>query len=90
MKQIIKRFIAIFIGIFIAIFISVPMVMSFGSFFMTPIILIFLTCSKIDKWLTGRSLACTENDQDALLAAFFFTFGGVALGLNFVIERWNK
>jgi hypothetical protein len=90
MKQIIKRFIAINIGIVIAIFFTAFPIIGFGVFFLTPILLACLAYSKADKWLTGRSLSHTNDDRMMLEIAFICTFGGIAYGVRFVMERWNK
>jgi hypothetical protein len=90
MKQIIKRFIAILIGIVIAVSFTAFPIIGFGVFFLTPILLACLAYSKTDKWLTGRSLTYTNDDRMMLEIAFICTFGGIAYGVGFVMERWNK
>lgn len=90
MKQIIKRVVAILIGVVIAISFTAFPIIGFGVFFLTPIILASLVYSKIDKWLTGRSLTYTDDDKSMLEIAFICTFGGIAYGVGFVMDRWNK
>jgi hypothetical protein len=90
MKQLIKRIVSIIIGLIIAIRITIAPIILFGVFFLTPLILIALAYSKIDKWLTGKSLTYTDGDKTALEMAFICTFGGAVYGVAYVVARWNK
>ena len=90
MKQTIKRIVSIIIGLIITVCVTTVPIILFGFFFLTPLILLGLAYSKIDKWLTGRSLTYTDGDKDALEMAFICTFGGIAAGVGYVMGRWSK
>lgn len=77
------------IGLLLAVFINVPLVM-LGFPIISIIILLFVGVCKINDYVSNKSLAITDGEIGELTLATFFVIGGIAVGINYVTNNWNK